>query len=89
MTEDRTPYMTRFRAETIYNAWEGWLGVEFTSDTWHRYSLKRSILRCYYQNDEQPKYTWNVREVLLSQDWLTIVTDCDMEIRFRIKGEFR
>ena len=81
---------TRKRAETIYNAWENWLTVGFhAGDLWHHYVLARSVLRCYYERDEQVKYTWNVRNVLISQDWLTIVTDTDMEIRFRIKGESR
>lgn len=79
--------LTRIRAETIYNAWENWLGIMFfAGDNWHKYKLVRSTLTCYYANDkEEPKYVWNVREVLLSQDWLTIVTDCHTEIRFRIR----
>ena len=82
--------LTRKRAETIYNAWETWLGVQFyAGDNWHYYILIRSVLRCFYARDDQVKYSWNVRDVLISQDWLTIITDTDMEIRFRIKGESR
>ena len=82
--------LTRKRAETIYNAWETWIGVIFyAGDNWHKYQLIRSTLTCFYSNDKEPKYVWNVRDVLISQDWLTIITDCDLEIRFRIKGESR